>query len=353
LTAAAAARELRRRGWQVLEIALGGDGSPAISAVRVLFRNRAKLREVNLLQLEFGALDLTVFWAGLLLSAFSRTPTLVVAHDAPTVIRHPGAGLIRAGTRWRDVLAYRLFAAILDRPLRRALSRTVDVGVVLTEQAHLDWAAEGPRRIAVVEHGADPPSEDLLPPSAGRHVLFAGFVGPSKGVDVLLDAWEGVETASPLPLLVVGTHTGGRDDEQYVRTLRRRADALRRPPVWLGHVSDQRLARLFAEAAIVVVPYRSSNPSSAVIVRAMVEGRSIVATRVPAALDALQHGIDSLLVEPGDAAGLAEALGLLLERPALRDRLGEVAGERASDRFTWDRHLAGLEAAYALAREAQ
>ena len=40
-------------------------------------------------------------------------------------------------------------------------------------------------------------------------MLFAGYVGPGKGVDVLLDAWRVVAAGTRLPLLIAGTNTGG------------------------------------------------------------------------------------------------------------------------------------------------
>lgn len=343
-----AAEELRRRGWSVSEVVLDKGANPVLAAVFAAIANWRALRRADLVHVELGALDLAAFWFGLLVGRV-RT-TVVVAHDAPGVTLTPGAGLIRGGTRWRDVVGHRLLSPLLDRALLRCLARSARVGVVFTETARNDWQSSGPRRIVVIDHGADPPARGRPLPSAGLHVLCAGFIGPTKGIDVLLDAWTRVSGTSPLPLVIAGTHTGGRQGERYEQHVRELGSRTSRVPTWHGWVSEPELERLIATSAVVVVPYRRSNPASGIIVRAMVEGRPLIATRVPAALDTLQDEVDGLLVAPDDAEALAAALNRLLHDPALRDQLGDAAARRAAGRFTWSRHIEGLEAAYALAR---
>ena len=96
--------------------------------------------------------------------------------------------------------------------------------------------------------------------------------------------------------------------------------------------------------------YKRQNPASGIIVRAMVEGRAIVATAVPAALETIRDGREGLLVAPDDPGALARALASLLADPELRDRLGAAAGRLAAQRFTWARHVGGLVDAYRLAQ---
>ncbi len=45
--------------------------------------------------------------------------------------------------------------------------------------------------------------------------------------------------------------------------------------------------------------------------------------------EVITDGVDGLLVDPGDPAALAEALGRVLGDDALRDRLGSQARDRA------------------------
>ncbi len=65
----------------------------------------------------------------------------------------------------------------------------------------------------------------------------------------------------------------------------------------------------------------------------MAAGRPIVATAVGAAPTLIEHEVHGLLVPPGDAVRLAEAIGRLLVDRRLAQRLGESARRRALERY--------------------
>jgi glycosyltransferase involved in cell wall biosynthesis len=329
------------------ELVLSDDRAPARVALGAAASFRRTIARADVVHVEFGSLDLAPYWFAAL--APLPRPVVVVAHDAPRVVLAPGSGLIRGGAGWRDAVGHRILSPALDRVLNRRFARKAAVAVVLSERARCAWTHEAPSRIVVADLGADPPTPRRCRPSDGRYALFAGYVGPGKGIDTLLEAWGSLGAFNRLPLVIAGTNTGGIDDAGYEGWLRRLSSRLPAPPTWLGFVSDDEFVRLVAEAAVVVAPYRRSNPASGVLVRAMVEGRAIVATRVPAALDSLEDGVSGLLVEPDDPQALASALALIVRDPALRDRLGAAAAGSAAARFTWPRYIERLTDAYRLA----
>jgi len=67
----------------------------------------------------------------------------------------------------------------------------------------------------------------------------------------------------------------------------------------------------------------------------MAAGKSIVASRLGQIGEVLEHGRTALLIEPGDEAGLSEAISKLANAPQLRAQLGAAARERARERHTW------------------
>jgi glycosyltransferase involved in cell wall biosynthesis len=67
------------------------------------------------------------------------------------------------------------------------------------------------------------------------------------------------------------------------------------------------------------------------LLEAMATGLPCVATRVGGIPEVITDGRDGLLVEPGDAVRLAEALTALLDDPVRRDEIGRHAVRRAGD----------------------
>ena len=86
---------------------------------------------------------------------------------------------------------------------------------------------------------------------------------------------------------------------------------LRDVPLAEGHA-------LMRRAAIVVIPLRPAERSTGQVVlfEAMALGKPVVATRVVGTADYVRDGENGLLVEPGDAAALAQAIERELAKPA-------------------------------------
>jgi glycosyltransferase involved in cell wall biosynthesis len=345
--------ELRARGHTVEVLTVARDGAPARAGIAAVLRARDALRSADTVHIEFGANDSEVFWAGLAATRLRRD-CVVVAHDHPELAHAPGAALVpdRDRSRLRRALAYRLASPLLDPRLDRALLARAGVLVVLGEKAAEERraAAAGPREIVVIRHGADPPAAGLAPPSRGESILFAGFIGPSKGVDVLVRAWAELRQDVSLPLVLAGPADPPNDVWLDSLTAPLVVDGAPNPPRVLGAVDGEAdFAALIGSAAVVVLPYRHSSPASGILVRAMAAGRAIVATPTPAVSEVIRDGENGLVVPAGDPRALAEALRRLADDPALRDRLGAAAAATAAAEFRWEAQVDGLERAYARA----
>lgn len=84
---------------------------------------------------------------------------------------------------------------------------------------------------------------------------------------------------------------------------------------------------LLGRAAVAVAPLRATERSTGqvFIFEAMAMGKPVVATRSIGTTDYLRDGENGLLVEPGDAHGLADAVNRLLTDSALAARLADSA----------------------------
>jgi glycosyltransferase involved in cell wall biosynthesis len=169
----------------------------------------------------------------------------------------------------------------------------------------------------------------------GPVVLSVGQLAPVKGHRLLIEAFAALRTTEPRARLVL---VGGGPEEGRLRGLTAAAGLADRVS-FLGHRQDP--MSFIAAADVFVQPSLSEGMSNA-LMEAMSLGRCIVATRVGAAPDLLEDGVQALLPLPA-VPDVAEAIKRALGDPALRDRLGEAARERAGD-FSVDRITSRLDA---------
>lgn len=181
-----------------------------------------------------------------------------------------------------------------------------------------------PARIVVAPVGAEPGAFPATPvPTAPCHALWYGKLSPMHGLDVILGA---ARIPGTPPIRLVG---GGQLDGWL-------ADELRRdPPRHLEHVPwvpYERLGREMEECGIVLGIFGRSDKASRVVpnkvFQAMAAGRPIITADTPGIREVLTHGVDAVLVPPGEPAALAAALISLAEDPAARAQLGAAARAR-------------------------
>jgi glycosyltransferase involved in cell wall biosynthesis len=163
----------------------------------------------------------------------------------------------------------------------------------------------------------------VVPPEEPPHILFAGRLSEEKGVLELAEAARG------LPLVVAGAgHLASR--VQGV----------------VGPVPPRELGGYYDRASIVAVPSRREG-YGLVAREAMAHGRPVVASAVGGLLEAIEDGVNGVLVPPLDVAALRRALEELLANPEQRARLGTAARAYAADHFSREAEVDALLAVYA------
>jgi glycosyltransferase involved in cell wall biosynthesis len=221
---------------------------------------------------------------------------------------------------------------------RRLVARRVERYRLHSEVFRGPFAARSgvaPERIDVAPLGVyDVMREWLSEPveRASRTVLFAGRIAPYKGLDVLYAAAPRVAERVPDIRFVIA----GRAIDGY---------EMPRPPslanggridVIAGHVAPDRLARLHAEATLVACPYLDATQSG-VILTAYAFGTPVVASAVGGLPEYVEDGTSGLLVPPGDADALAEAIVRVLTDESIQQRLQRGAGSSREGRLGWSR----------------
>ncbi len=324
------AAELRLQGHSVDELVLGGSRVPAWTAARDVWRSRERVRASEVVLIELGRTGLDAFWVGLW-AARLGVPVAALVHDVPHLVRHPAAALVPRGDGLRDVIAYRVVARLLDRRVEASFRSAVRAWGVMGSRAAETAAEMGLTGVSVVCHGTDPAVGGVAPEESS-YALFAGTLGPSKGLDVLLHAWSAVLGNVAHELRVVGdAEPGAWLDEQHAAS--NASDRV----VWVTGANDEEFRRQVANSAVVVLPYRTANPASGVLIHALTESRPVIATEISPFREAVGDGRDGILIPPDDPPALAAALSRLLGDPALLQRMGRSARERKTPP-SWAEH---------------
>ena len=235
--------------------------------------------------------------------------------------------------------------------LYRALVRIADGVVVHTEEVRdlvVRSCGADERNVWLMPLGAAPPAAALVEPGVVDEVrrrygmserpfaLCFGYLHPDKGIEYLVEAAARRRELSPnvgddLDVLIAGAvrpRSGlfrwfERKDHEYESALKRAVERHRLGDHvrFVGFVPHDDVPALYAAARVVVVPFTTVTQSS-VLSTATVVGTPAIASDLPGLRETLGDG--GILVPPGDAGALADAL----ETVAVDDQLVEHLRER-------------------------
>jgi glycosyltransferase involved in cell wall biosynthesis len=155
-------------------------------------------------------------------------------------------------------------------------------------------------------------------------LLYLGLVRPFKGVEDLVEAFNGLDRAAAerFRLTIVGETWEGWTAPAAAIARSPHADLIQRVD---RYVTDAELSAYFGAADAVVLPYHRSSASGPLQI-AMSAGLPVVVTAVGGLVEAVSDYPGALLVPPRDPAALR---GALLALPPLR-------GRRYADPHSWD-----------------
>lgn len=235
-------------------------------------------------------------------------PLVLTAHDV--LPREPRPGQLAAQRR-----LYERFDAIVVHSAHGRARLTGELGA-------------DPARVHVIAHGvfahlaAGPPQP---PPFATERpvVLCFGLMRPYKGIDLLLEAWHGIDEAE---LWIAGL------PKLDIAPLRRAAPANVR--FIARFIDDNELPAYFQRADLVVLPYREIDQSG-VLFTALPFGRPLLLSDVGGFPEVAATGA-ARTFPAGEAPALHAALRELLSDPAALARMAERARAAASGPYSWD-----------------
>ncbi len=218
-------------------------------------------------------------------------------------------------------------------PVFRRLCRWVPQGIVVNSEhtlATLHLPASKPVRVAYP--GVVPP-EDVRPEPPGPPVVgIVGRLAPWKGQHVFLEAAARVREVVPgVRFRIIGSALFGEDD--YEARLRRQvsAEGLAGAVEFAGFTND--IWSAIGELTLVAHASTTPEPFGQVVVEAMAAGRSVIATDAGGVRETMVNGDTGLLVSPGDAQAMADAVLKLLRNPQERRDMASAGRKRALSHF--------------------
>jgi phosphatidyl-myo-inositol alpha-mannosyltransferase len=173
------------------------------------------------------------------------------------------------------------------------------------------------------------------PETERLRIVFVGQAVERKGLPLLLRAFEALREHIPTELTVIGPTA-----EELAPLMLDSRDVRA-----LGKVDDDVKRAELAQADVLCAPSLGGESFGMVLTEAFASGTPVVASDIPGYRDVVKDRVDGLLVPPGDAQAIAEALRDLYEEPV---RLVEMAraAAREVERFAWPRIAEQVMEAY-------
>jgi glycosyltransferase involved in cell wall biosynthesis len=177
-------------------------------------------------------------------------------------------------------------------------------------------------------------------------VIYTGTLTLKKGVLTLFHAWRIVKHHRPqAELHLFGKDTSYQGQSMAAFLLSQLDEESRLGVHFHGHTQREQLLKELRTARVAVFPSFAEAFAFAPI-EAMACGCPTIYSRRTSGPELIRNGIDGILIDPGNAEELADALLQVLSDNDLADRLGRAGHERVAQNFTTRQLLPALEEFY-------
>lgn len=160
-------------------------------------------------------------------------------------------------------------------------------------------------------------------PSDKLRLLYVGRIDTTKGVDLLLQAVTPLAETHDFHLKIVGTGPiEGALRETYAG----------KPWVeFTGHVPLQAATDAMATSDMLMIPSIWLENSPGVVIQALGVGLPVMGSDKGGIPELVSHGVNGLLVPPGDVEAWRNAIRGVLDNPAQLEAYRQNAGSRAAE----------------------
>lgn len=170
------------------------------------------------------------------------------------------------------------------------------------------------------------------------YILCVSRLIKRKGIDTLIEAFAELDQIkhTSTQLVIVGDGP----ERQALQELSQQ-NWMDKSIAFLGHVPDADLSVFYAGAEFFALTPRPLDNDfegfGIVYLEAAAAGLPVIATKTGGASEAVLHKETGLVVQPDSVPAVKEALEYLLTKPDERQRMGDLARQRAWDQFRWSK----------------
>lgn len=223
----------------------------------------------------------------------------------------------------------RVFGYLVTRVLSKA-ERGVPVSQTLAQD--VTWCIP-PERLRVIPNAIEDIPELARDPARDPRVLYLSNLIPEKGPLEFMRAAQLVHRAASTTKFVVA---GGARRPTYMEQLQAFVSdgALEGVVTFAGPVHGEAKDALLAACDIFVFPSLLHEAFGLVNLEAMRASLPVVAFNVGAVSEVVVDGVTGFVVKPNDVDALAHRVLMLVQDPALRERMGTAGRQRFEDHYT-------------------
>ncbi len=296
-------------------------------------------------------------------SAFNsaNTPVVQTLHNYRTIC--PSAMLLRNGSPCHDCIGKTIaWPGVVHGCYRGSRTGSAAVATMLAVHSHIGtWEKRVDRFVALTEFartrfidGGLPATKisvkpNFVDPDPGfgelRHrqgALFVGRLSHEKGLRTLIEAWDSLRHLS---LTIVGDGPEREHLEGMVRSKK-----LEGSVSFLGSASRPRMLEALQTAQYSILPSECYEGFPLVLAEAFACGTPVIASRLGAMAEIVDHGRTGLLFEAGNPADLVSRVRYASENTVLMRQLGAQGRAEYEKKYTANANYESLIHIYELAQ---
>jgi len=172
-------------------------------------------------------------------------------------------------------------------------------------------------------------------------ILYFGHFSSFRGIDTLISAMPLIRTGIPKAKLLLLARRSAKFPEDALTEnswLKRNSSKEKSIKLLSGVQTRETLIKYLALSDVVVLPFKfwPQVECPLTILEAMAMGKPVISTCIGTVPEIIHHGVNGVLVRPGDINAISKAVIAILNGKDLSMRIGKAAREHIERFYDWN-----------------